>query len=390
MPSLRIRGLVRLANCVRREFSHTVSVGQREQLRKLVSDSLRQVDRILGQHATRLNDLPAPTRRAYQFLAGLNFDKPALQIPAPDAPPTSGNVSLVGLVSFWQHMLDRLAQPSVTEGPTKLHDSIHSASQNIERHLQNQDIGAGQLTLRSRVIRSWLLFFSERPNFDAYVAAVARATPILAAGLAAVPRFHPPLLVQFRPVPGLFRVRGGRDGTRVALPTPMITFDEQQFARVRELIFQGGRTKQQVVEAMSAEVYQDIVAELDALAGVPEQAKGLFHDLAAVYERVRQSYFDGTIGRPRLTWSRTFTGRKFGHYDRITDTVMISCSLDRADVPAVALDFVMCHELLHKKLGVKWGAGRMTAHTPEFRAAEQRFPRYAEADAILKKLARGQ
>jgi hypothetical protein len=390
MPSLRIQGLVRLANRVRRDLSHTVSVEQREQLRKLVTDSLSEVDRILAQHATRLNDLPAPTRRAYQFLAGLNFDQPALQGPGPDAPPTPGNVSLVGLASFWQRMLNRVAQPSVAEDLAKLRDSIRSAGQNIERYLQNQDISAGQLTPQSRAIRSWLLFFSEQENFDAYGAAIARATPILAAGLAAVPRFHPPLLVQFRPVPGLFRVRGGCDGTRVALPTPMITFDEEQFACVRELIFEGGRTKRQVLEAMAGETYQDVVGELDALAGVPEQAKGLFHDLAAAYERVRQSYFDGTIDRPRLTWNHTFTGRKFGHYDPITDTVMISCSLDRADVPAVALDFVMYHELLHKRLGVRWGAGRMTAHTPEFRAAEQRFAHFAEADVILKKLARAQ
>ena len=234
------------------------------------------------------------------------------------------------------------------------------------------------------------MFFSEQTNFDLYVVGVGRATPILAAGLAAGPRFRPPLLVHFRPVPGLFRVRGGRDGTRVALPTPMITFDEEQFARVCELVFQGGRTKRQVLEAMAGEAYQDVVGELDALAGVPEQAKGLFHDLAASFERVRQAYLDGTIDRPRLTWSRTFTGRKFGHYDRITDTVMISCTLDRADVAVAALDFVMYHELLHKKLGVRWGAGRMTAHTPEFRAAEQRFAQYAEADAVLKKLTRAQ
>jgi hypothetical protein len=88
-----------------------------------------------------------------------------------------------------------------------------------------------------------------------------------------------------------------------------------------------------------------------------------------------------------LTWSRTFTGRKFGHYDPIRDTVMISCSLDRSSVPVQALDFVMYHELLHKQLGVDWRSGRAAAHTPEFRAAERRFDHYQEAEALLKRVA---
>ena len=84
-----------------------------------------------------------------------------------------------------------------------------------------------------------------------------------------------------------------------------------------------------------------------------------------------------------------FTGRKFGHYDRIRDVVMISSSLDRAEVPEYVLDSVMYHELLHKKLGIGWRNGRMAAHTPEFRSLDRDFRRYNEADSFLKRLARG-
>jgi hypothetical protein len=160
------------------------------------------------------------------------------------------------------------------------------------------------------------------------------------------------------------------------------------FTRLAELMLRGAPTRQLVLEATASEAYQGILAELDAVAGVAEHTQGAFHDLSASFERVRRAHFDGTLTRPRLAWSRTFTGRKLGHYDRITDTVMISCSLDRADLPALALDFLMYHELLHKQLGVTWVGGRMSVHTPEFRAAEQRFAHYAEAEAILKKLAR--
>ena len=60
------------------------------------------------------------------------------------------------------------------------------------------------------------------------------------------------------------------------------------------------------------------------------------------------------IQRPGLVWSRQLTGRKFGHYDFIQDTVMLSRTLDHHDVPALLVDYIMYHELLHKKHGIRW------------------------------------
>jgi hypothetical protein len=93
------------------------------------------------------------------------------------------------------------------------------------------------------------------------------------------------------------------------------------------------------------------------------------------------------MARPRLIWSQRITRGRFGHYNYSTDTVMISRSLDRADVPAFVVDHVMHHELLHKKHGLRWQDGRGHAHTAEFRAEESRFENYHEADAFLRRLA---
>jgi hypothetical protein len=111
--------------------------------------------------------------------------------------------------------------------------------------------------------------------------------------------------------------------------------------------------------------------------------------LAASFGRVNQEYFGGGLSRPRLTWSRAFGGRKFGHYDPIHDTVMISGILDRATAPDYVIDFVVYHELLHKKLGIDWSNGWAATHTAEFRERERQFARYADADALLKQLAAG-
>jgi len=146
-------------------------------------------------------------------------------------------------------------------------------------------------------------------------------------------------------------------------------------------------SRERLLEATACEEYRAIHAELEVLGGIEEHVEGIHHDLAESFDRVNRSCFGGSMPRPRLTWSRTFSGRKFGHYDPIRDAVMISSTLDRDDVPGFVIDSVMHHELLHKQLGVDWRNGRMAVHTPEFRRRERQFEQFAEAEAQLKRLA---
>jgi len=169
----------------------------------------------------------------------------------------------------------------------------------------------------------------------------------------------------------------------------MIAFDAEGFSRLASLMFAGDReARRDVVERMSGEGYQSIHAELEVLSGVIEESRGVFFDLRDSFDRVNAAYFAGTIVRPRLAWSRSFTGRKFGHYDWIMDTVMVSRTLDSGDVPEFLVDFIVYHELLHKKHGVHWVNGRGYAHTAEFYREERQFRRYQESEALLGQLAR--
>ncbi len=140
---------------------------------------------------------------------------------------------------------------------------------------------------------------------------------------------------------------------------------------------------------MTSDGFQSIQAEVESLSGIVPQSRGAFHDLAESFDRVNARYFSGAMPRPRLTWSRSFTGRKFGHYDWILDTVMVSRTLDARDVPAFVVDYIMYHELLHKKHGLRWVEGRGYAHTAEFYREERQFERYREAEQVIERLAHG-
>jgi hypothetical protein len=123
--------------------------------------------------------------------------------------------------------------------------------------------------------------------------------------------------------------------------------------------------------------------------GVDDRTQGRCTDLEVVFDRVNRTYFDGALERPRLlTWNAMITRVKMGHYDFLRDAVMLSVTLDAPDVPDYVVDYVMYHELLHKKSGEKVVNGRHHTHTPAFREAERAFSHYAKAQAFLKKAAR--
>ena len=137
-------------------------------------------------------------------------------------------------------------------------------------------------------------------------------------------------------------------------------------------------------EYSRGEEFRGILAALEANGGpaaMPTQ--GRHNDLEAVFERVNAAYFDGGLARPVLTWNAAITRRKVGHYEPATDTVMLSLTLDGPAVPEYVVDFVMYHELLHKHLGIAFVNGRQRAHTPAFRKAEKRFPQYVRAQEFL-------
>ena len=108
--------------------------------------------------------------------------------------------------------------------------------------------------------------------------------------------------------------------------------------------------------------------------------------LKEVFDKINVLYFDNTMDYPHLKWgSHSF--RTLGHYNFHTDTITISKIL--AAAPQHLLDFVMFHEMLHKKHGVKKSpGGKNMYHTPAFRKEERCFDNYEGVEKELQSFAR--
>ena len=110
------------------------------------------------------------------------------------------------------------------------------------------------------------------------------------------------------------------------------------------------------------------------------------HNLEEIFERLNRQFFDGLMGRPLLGWSRRASRSLFGHFDPSHNAIIINRLFDRAGVPLLALEYVMFHEMLHLRYPVDHNGSRRRVHTREFKEAEKKFPRLAEAKEILKRV----
>jgi Protein of unknown function DUF45 len=116
------------------------------------------------------------------------------------------------------------------------------------------------------------------------------------------------------------------------------------------------------------------------------EPKGSFFDLEEIFERLNVQYFDGLLGRPALGWSLRRSVSMLGHFDPSHNAIILSKIFDEAEVPAVAVEYVMFHEMLHLRHPVEHRGARRCVHTPEFKKAEKKYPRLKEAKEALKRL----
>jgi hypothetical protein len=114
--------------------------------------------------------------------------------------------------------------------------------------------------------------------------------------------------------------------------------------------------------------------------------RGHAWDLAEIFEDLNVRFFGGKMARPALGWSVRASRSTLGHYDPSHHAIVLSRILDSPDVPKLAVEYVMFHEMLHLLHPVEHGLTRRCVHTPAFKAAEREFPQLEEARRFLKAL----
>ncbi len=99
------------------------------------------------------------------------------------------------------------------------------------------------------------------------------------------------------------------------------------------------------------------------------------------FDKINEKYFFGLVEKPNLTWHNSI--RRLGSYEYGTDTISISEILTP---DKELLDYVMYHEILHKKHKFHDRNGRNHHHTKEFKEMERKFDNSEEMEERIKNL----
>ena len=138
---IRITGLVKLADHVRREIGRGLPPRDRKSLQTTVHRAVDQVDSILRERRARAAGLATPSRRAYQFLKGVSWEKvPDRKAEDSTATPTQ-TFRLPGLGSLIDRLTRRLATASTGPELAEIARAIEQASRRAEHSIASQHRG---------------------------------------------------------------------------------------------------------------------------------------------------------------------------------------------------------------------------------------------------------
>jgi hypothetical protein len=409
MKRLRISGLVKLMNQVRDSLSTGIPAGDEENFRMLVRGSLRQVEVICREHKTSPDKLPPPTYRAYCYLKELDLKNLPVRTQAAPEKPTRTRIK--NLISTCQVFQKELGEVTAVNGLMAMRnagietriDILRRQIQDLERSVETalEDAGSNLSSLSNPSQRaySWIRYLNQGNHLEEHISTLQaiqyQITRLKNQSKLISRRSNQPVLVELFNLAGIYWVKQGKDGLRIQAHEGFVGAQEQVIEALVLTLLIGkdakdgkGQSYLSVIKAYTqSSAFRSIASELDIVVNAdPSSSLGQHFDLEIIFDKVNRTYFEGKMAKPNLTWNKTLTHRKFGHYQAAKDTVMVSISLDQATVPAYVVEFVMYHELLHKQLGITTSKGRQYAHTRAFREAEARFRKHRQAEAALNRL----
>ena len=272
-----------------------------------------------------------------------------------------------------------------------LKQKINHSVAAIDTVLDQQDLNPADLAIRSRRAYQWLKYLDKQENLDSHLDALQRINLFLPA-VDLLPKYRRfEIEFSFYHTSALFQIQGKSSLIQITAQECLTTAPDAVLIALLETALGSPSqlTRQKIREYPFSPYYQSIRERLEYL-GIQKGsfAKGSVHDLLESFNRVNLVYFDSQMSEPHLVWNNRLTVRKFGHYQWDTDTVMVSRTLDQRQVPAFVVDYVMYHELLHKKLGARLVNSRRMVHTSLFHQEEAKFTKLDEAQKYLNRISR--
>ncbi|NER32826.1 MAG: M48 family metallopeptidase [Oscillatoria sp. SIO1A7] len=392
---IRIAGIVKAAQVARNRLQAGIPASEVTSFQEFVTGTLAQVEQICTQAEVTPEKLPTPSRKAYYFLKKLDLNNLPVADEGSNTAPATAPAQAIRIDNIrrqQQAILERIADLAKTPSSDISRQELiaQKLAQNvreIERICGARQATPGALTDAARNTYAWMKFLTEDPYLDLHIEATRRIRQILET-MPELPETLE-LAVEFSNIASLYKWKKTDKALELQINEGFIAAEDDILEAIAATAV-SGKTKaanQKIKQFSVSEPCREILFRLDAIANIEtETSQGRCYDLELLFAKVNREYFQGEMAKPRLTWNRAFTKRCFGYYERSRDRVVISQTLDDSRVPEFVVEYVLYHELLHKKHGEQWQGGRRAVHTKSFRRDELKFAQYNEAEAWLSSL----
>lgn len=395
---VRIKGIVKTAERVKSQLQHGIDPQEIDSFKAFVFNSLYTIEQICTEANTTPDNLPTRSRKAYYYLKNIDWRNLPLterskeeptSISTSTPPPTLRIKNIVKQQKNIQQQIGQL-KPNHTKTQLELiSQALTDCIQEIDRICQQNKLTPAALTAPSRKAYAWMKFLTDKDNLKLHIQTTQRVKHLANLAIKAQQSNISEIQVTITNYNGLYKYKKNRQGNiELQLSEGFIQAEDEILEAIINTTIQGNnpQDKQLIRHFSSTEAYSDIILELDLIADLDaEIPQGKYYDLEALFHPINQEYFAGEMAKPRLTWNKTLTHRKLGHYEPLRDRIVMSRTLDSPQVPQMVVELVLYHELLHKHHGAKLLNGKRMVHTPEFRRSERQFQHYQEAQQWLER-----
>ena len=316
---------------------------------------------------------------------------------------SSGIIQLTKLVSFCNEIQQVISVILQTEHSSDYQDLrvdnpqiqslqqlIRYKVQHVETILEKKKVIPTRLPLPSYRAFVWLRFLARDEQLETHLQALKEFLQLSESTEITRFRYHQyrgyALHISMGYIPYIYRVQVKQHKMEVMIHEDFITAPLEIKKEVLFATLHGNPNARKKVRSYCS---SDEVRRLERLIRSDQHGHtvspiGTNFNLQVVFQRVNQQYFNNQLDAPQLTWSQKRSYRRLGSYAPDVDTVTISRAFDARGIPDFAIDFIMYHELLHKKLGVKKANSGKHNHNLKFKTFEKQFSYYEQAEKYLQ------
>ena len=302
-------------------------------------------------------------------------------------------ISMHAIIERIEISNDGFSSPGMQSAVNELLLGLNKKLKRINSSQKKKGSSPARLPLPSHRAAIWISFLADKDNLIEHLQALAeffRLVHEMQMMNSRMSRYHGNQLnMNIFYMPYIYKTQIKGNQLNLTIHEPMIRAPIEIKRDLLLAALDGNRTSLKKVKRYCASAeynrMENLIRGSTSTASTSSAGKNI--DLDIVFERVNQEYFQGSLEKPQLTWSQKKSYRRLGTYAAQTDTVTISRTFDNINCPDYAVDFIMYHELLHKKNGVKKANSGRHNHTKKFKELERQFRFYAQANELIHRLA---